>query len=265
VVYFPGCTANYNDPGGERRATIEILEHNGFEVIVPEGLCCGLPAQSLGARMLARDDALRTVNVLSRYADEGIPILATASSCGYTIRREYPVLLGTVRARQVADATVDVHEFLLDLHREGKLKTDFKRIATTCILHASCHMQAARGDAAARGLLQLIPDLELLPSPKGCCGMGGSFGFKAESFATSVAIGRLMTDELRRLNPTFLVTTNGNCRPQLEQGTNRKVLHTMTLLHKAYGLSPMKGVHRQHEGLAYQTMAGYMEKSRGGS
>ena len=47
VVYFHGCAANYNEPRVARMA-VEVLEHNGFRVIVPPQGCCGLPLQSNG-------------------------------------------------------------------------------------------------------------------------------------------------------------------------------------------------------------------------
>ncbi|MDA2917670.1 anaerobic glycerol-3-phosphate dehydrogenase subunit C, partial [Nitrospinae bacterium AH_259_B05_G02_I21] len=40
VVYFPGCFGDYNDPEGEARAAVEVLEANGFQVLVPEVKCC---------------------------------------------------------------------------------------------------------------------------------------------------------------------------------------------------------------------------------
>ena len=54
VVYFHGCAANYNEPRVGRMA-VEVLEHNGFEVIVPPQGCCGLPLQSNGAFEPARE------------------------------------------------------------------------------------------------------------------------------------------------------------------------------------------------------------------
>ncbi len=61
VVYFHGCGTEYYEPWeGER--VVAVLEHNGFEVIVPKQDCCGLPLQSSGLF----DDARRVVKRLAR-------------------------------------------------------------------------------------------------------------------------------------------------------------------------------------------------------
>jgi glycerol-3-phosphate dehydrogenase subunit C len=56
VVYFHGCAANYNEPGVGAMA-IDVLEHNGCEVIVPPQGCCRPTApveRQLRARPRAR-------------------------------------------------------------------------------------------------------------------------------------------------------------------------------------------------------------------
>ena len=134
--------------------------------MVPEGLCCGLPALSMGARMQARDEVLKNVTILRRYVREGMPIITSAASCGYMIRREYPELLETESAEEVAEATIDIHEFLADLHDEGKLDTSFKRINATCIFHPTCHMQVLGSHEAARELLEVVEGLEEVGIPE---------------------------------------------------------------------------------------------------
>ncbi len=59
VAYFHGCaTQHYEAEVG--KAIVAVLEHNGFEVILPAQNCCGLPMQSNGnfaeARRYARSN-----------------------------------------------------------------------------------------------------------------------------------------------------------------------------------------------------------------
>ena len=42
VVYYHGCATMYYEPF-IGKAAVAVLEHNGYEVIVPEQNCCGLP------------------------------------------------------------------------------------------------------------------------------------------------------------------------------------------------------------------------------
>ena len=60
-MYFHNCGTEYYEPW-EGENVMQILEHNGFEVIVPKQDCCGLPLQSSGLF----DDARKVVLRLAR-------------------------------------------------------------------------------------------------------------------------------------------------------------------------------------------------------
>ncbi len=260
VIYFAGCHADLYDPD-EKRATIEILEHNGFEVVLPDVVCCGMPAQSAGARMEAVDAALHNVNTL---LGNEWPIVTSAPSCGLMIREEYPGLLrGFERVADVAARTYDIHEFLWKLHLEKRLKEDFKRLPASVLFHPPCHLRAMGAAPAARSLLKLIPDVQLVEAPEVCCGQAGSFGFKTESYPLSQAIAKHAVDDYRLKNPTFLVTSNGTCLHQLQENLGRPLTHSMVLLHKAYGLSAFEGMHEIPAALAMKNLAAGMESSGG--
>jgi Fe-S oxidoreductase len=260
VIYFPGCFADFNDPHGEKRATIDVLERNGYEVLIPEVRCCGLSALSLGARMEAIECAQHNVNLLSGW---DLPIVTSAPSCGLMLKMEVPRLLPYEAARNVAGRVTDVHEFLLALHEKGELDENFKRIASTLLLHPTCHLRALGADKAARKVLQLIPSLELVEIPERCCGMAGSFGMKAESYDLSQAIGKRVFADIKAKNQMLLAASTGTCRMHISEGTCREVLHTMTLLQHAYGLSPLKGFHKVHEGVALESIKNHLAASEG--
>ncbi len=259
VIYFAGCFADFNDPLGEKRATIEILERNGFEVVIPEYRCCGLAALSLGARREAAENAQYNVKLLE---GTDLPIVTSAPSCGLMMRMELPRLIPGEAARRVAARVKDVHEFLADLHAEGRLDTGFKRVASTIVFHPTCHMRAMGADEAARRLLRLVPELRLVDVPRVCCGMGGSYGMKSENAGISLSMGRNLFTAIRAKDPTLLTASNGPCCRQLSEGTGREAIHTMTLLHRAYGLSPLDGFHKTHEGVALESLKNYMDKSQ---
>jgi len=56
VIYFAGCFADYNDPQGEKQATIDVLEANGYEVVIPSTSAAALRRRRWRAR---RGDGLR--------------------------------------------------------------------------------------------------------------------------------------------------------------------------------------------------------------
>ncbi|WP_343423145.1 hypothetical protein [Candidatus Flexifilum breve] len=50
-----------------------ILAHNGYDVVLPEQNCCGLPMQSNGEFDAARSHACRNLDHLAQYARAGDP------------------------------------------------------------------------------------------------------------------------------------------------------------------------------------------------
>jgi glycerol-3-phosphate dehydrogenase subunit C len=247
VVYFSGCFADFNDPLGEKRATIDVLERNGYEVIIPDYACCGVAATSLGARDEAVACSKRNVDVLG---GSDLPIVTSAPSCGLQLKTELPRLVETPEAKAVAARITDIHDFLWGLHQKKELDTTFKRIQSTLLLHPTCHLRAMGADRAARNVLKLIPGMELVEIPERCCGMAGSFGMKTETYDLSQAIGRKVFADVKKCDPTLLAASNGTCRMHIAEGTGREVPHTMTLLREAYGFSPLEGFHKVHEGIA---------------
>ena len=80
-------------------------------------------------------------------------------------------------------------------------------------------------DAENAVLQKLGLDYELLDS--GCCGMAGSFGFEADHYDVSVAIGeRRLLPAVRQCSPDTLVIADGfSCREQIAGLTDRGALH----------------------------------------
>ena len=114
MVFFHGCGANYYEPDMGRRA-VEVLEHNGLDVIIPRQGCCGLPLQSNGifddARRYVRNLAAR----LAPYARAGHDIVATSTSCGLMLKREAEEILGVEDAdlEAVRSRLYDICEYLV--------------------------------------------------------------------------------------------------------------------------------------------------------
>jgi Fe-S oxidoreductase len=77
------------------------------------------------------------------------------------------------------------------------------------------------------------------PAP-GCCGMAGAFGFEADKYEVSVAIGELeLLPAVRRASPECLIIANGfSCREQIAQSGGREALHLAEVIQMALpGLS----------------------------
>jgi len=86
--------------------------------------------------------------------------------------------------------------------------------------------------AFARTANQRIP-LVIVDAPDtGCCGMAGAFGFEADKFAVSQAIGeRVLLPAVRVAAADTLIVADGfSCREQIEQATGRRVMHLAEVL-----------------------------------
>jgi glycerol-3-phosphate dehydrogenase subunit C len=237
VVYFHGCGANYYEPPvGEM--VVAVLEHNGFQVLVPAQDCCGLPLQSNGNFEAARAYVRRLVANLARYARDGLPILASSTSCGLMLKREAREILGVEDddLKVVSEATYDVCEFLLLLHERGELRTDFQPLALTVPYHAPCQLRGHGIGKPALDLFALIENLRVIELDVDCCGIAGTYGLKREKYEISMAVGEGLFTALRESGGELAACDSETCRWQIEHGAGVRAVHPVELLHRAYGL-----------------------------
>ena len=80
--------------------------------------------------------------------------------------------------------------------------------------------------------LRLIPDLVVEPIEASCCGMAGAFGYDAETYDVSRAMGELsLLPAVRQADPGTLVVADGtSCRHQIADGAGRQALHAARVL-----------------------------------
>ena len=85
VAYFVGCSGKYLFPQ-VARATVEVLEHNGVTVYVPEQVCCGAPGMLEGDRDFAFASATANLETLRGCVDDGYDIVCSCPTCGYMLK-----------------------------------------------------------------------------------------------------------------------------------------------------------------------------------
>lgn len=233
VAYFYGCYTNTNevDVG---IAVVEVLEKNGCEVIIPKQDCCGMPAFGQGDFNSARNLALKNVRSLSRIAEAGYDIVFSSSTCGHMIRCEYPEFFEIEGADRIAMRIYDICEYLVHLHENGELNTDFKPIQARHPYHVPCHLKSMGIGFPALDILNLVPGLTLEDIDAGCCGLGGTYGFKKETYDVSVAIGQNLARTLREFGAPVVVSDCEGCRMQIKHLTELEAVHPVQLLRDAY-------------------------------
>ncbi len=236
VAYFAGCFARFHDPEGEATGTVKVLEANGIEVVVPEQHCCGIALITMGAERSVRADAERNLRVLLPLVDRGYTVVASAPSCGLALIEDYPRILGTDDARRLADHTIDVHQYLWRLYQKGEMRTDFKPVPISVVYHNACHSVAQGITEEPIRLLKLVPGVEVRPIEDSCCGIAGTYGMKAENYDRAMEIGDKLFQEIDRTKAEAILTGCGTCNIQIANGVKREVVHTMTILRRAYGV-----------------------------
>jgi Fe-S oxidoreductase len=234
VVLFHDTFMEYNCPEVGQAATL-LLEEAGFAVELVARKCCGRPAISKGVLEQARADARHNIDLLLPYARKGIPILGIEPSCILTLREDYLDLLPGDDTAQVAEQVMTIDEFLYQLHQRGELDIEFTTQPKRLLLHGHCHQKALVGTTPTLALLRLPEAYEVAEIPSGCCGMAGSFGYEAEHYDVSMAIGgqRLFPAVENADAETEIVADGISCRQQIQHATGRQARHLTEVLWEA--------------------------------
>jgi glycerol-3-phosphate dehydrogenase subunit C len=235
VVLFHGCAANYYEPH-VAMAAIDVLRRNGYETIVPEQVCCGLPRISNGLYESARGRARKNLGSLADYARRGYRIVGTSTSCTHTLKAEYREMLDLDDddATVVAHATWDICEFLVDLHEDGRLDTRFGRLDATLPYHAPCQLRSHGIGLPALDLFALVPGLHAVDLDHDCCGVAGTYGLKKEKYDIAMAVGEPLFRKIRESEAGLAACDSETCRWQIAQATATPVKHPIEILAEAY-------------------------------
>jgi L-lactate dehydrogenase complex protein LldE len=213
------------------RATVEVLERLGHEVVFPPAqTCCGQLHANSGYRHEAAALARRFVRVFDGFE----AIVAPSSSCVGMVRDVYPQLAreggdeklaGQVRA--LAARVFELSELLVKRLELTDVGAAFPHRVT---YHPTCHsLRVTRvGDAPLR-LLGAVQGLELvdLPEARECCGFGGTFALKNAETSSAMVI-----DKCRAIVSTgasVCTALDGSCLLQIGGRLSREQAGVRTL------------------------------------
>jgi L-lactate dehydrogenase complex protein LldE len=194
IALFVTCIGETLFPEAAR-ATVEVLERLGHEVVFPEGqTCCGQMHLNTGYARGAAGLVRHHVEVFERAVQDGAEaIVAPSGSCAGSVRHQHAALARRAgderlarRAEAVAARTYELSELLVDVLGVTDVGARYPHRVT---YHPTCHsLRVLRvGDRPLR-LLREVRDLDLveLPDAESCCGFGGTFAVKNAD--TSAAI-----------------------------------------------------------------------------
>jgi glycerol-3-phosphate dehydrogenase subunit C len=235
VALFATCTGDYNYPGIPANA-VRVLEHNGYSVVRPEQTCCGMPNLDGGDMDAFLAKASANVASLLPAVRAGHDIVVAQPTCSYTLKHEYPAMLDTDDAREVAAHTFDLMEFLDRLRRQKKLVTDWKQGFGKVAYHAPCHMRAQKFGAPGARLLGLLPDTKVEVVEQ-CSAVDGTWGMKAQYYEMGRKYARKLTDRVAGAQPDHVVSDCSLAALRIQKESGVRVLHPIESLALAYGIS----------------------------
>ena len=239
VAMLTGCAQDliFSDVN---RDTVEVLAHNGCEVVTPpRQLCCGSLHAHNGEWGMAQELARQQIEQFP--PDQFDAIISNAGGCGSHLKHYHKLLADDPAYRDRAvlwDKKVkDIHEWLMEIGIQPPAGPAPAQVVT---YHESCHLaHGQKITAQPRQLLSLIPNLKLveLPESTWCCGSAGIYNIVQPDMAN-----QLLDRKLKHIQSTGAsIVANGNsgCLLQLingakQKGLNLRVAHPVTLLAEAY-------------------------------
>lgn len=178
-----------------------------------------------------RQAEVNIASIRESVVERGVPVLGTSSTCTFTLRDEYPHLLG-IDTSDVRDSVELATRYIYRLLESGKAKLRFRKDApkVKVAYHTPCHMEKLGWSYYSIELLKMIPSVELTVLDSQCCGIAGTYGFKKENYETSQAIGEGLFRQIEATGCDVVATDCETCKWQIEMSTSKRVEHPLSIL-----------------------------------
>ncbi len=227
VAYFVGC-AEHNLIPQVAEAAIRVLNKHNVEVVIPDFVCCGMPAYGYGDMESALAMSKKNIDITCFLKVD--VIITTCATCGSMLKR-YSSLLSndedySRQANVLSDKVKDITEFLVDIGLNSEMGTLKRRVT----YHDPCHLgRFQKVTTQPRHILRSIPGVEFTEMAESnmCCGAAGSFNIEHHDLSTKV-LERKMAN-VARTGADLLVTSCPGCSMQLTYGIRKYRLKTESI------------------------------------
>ncbi|MEK6726802.1 MAG: (Fe-S)-binding protein [Deltaproteobacteria bacterium] len=251
VAWFKSCGFNYLLPEtGE--ATIRLIEGLGYEVVIPDNNCCGLPPYAHGYADAAKKLARKNIEALEKFE----MILTECGSCS-SFLKEYAELLSddpeyAERAKIVSERVVDSNDFIFNVltgtapnlrpFDELMARNSGTVPSLKVTYHDPCHLSRYQGiTREPREILRSVPGLEFIELPEAdwCCGGAGTYSVTNNEISMKILERKM--NNIKKTGADVVATSCPACMIQLSygirrEGLNIRVMHVNQLL--ALSLKP---------------------------
>ena len=213
------------------RATVELLERLGHEVVFPEAqTCCGQMHFNTGYQREAIPLVRRFVDVFKAYD----AVVAPSGSCVGMVRELYPMAANLANDKKLLYEVEELGEKVFELSEFLVKRTGVTDVGAyyphRVTYHPTCHsLRMLKVGDAPLELLRSVRGMDLveLPEAKECCGFGGTFAVKNAD--TSVA---MLGDKLRHILDTeaeICTAGDNSCLMHIGGGLKRQRAGTRTV------------------------------------
>ena len=248
IALFLTCLVDAVAPAAGR-ATVEVLERLGHEVVFPPGqTCCGQMHINTGYPDQALPLVRRHVQTFEPYE----AVVAPSGSCVGSVRHQHAAVARSHgdealadRAAAVAAKTYELSELLVDVLGVTDVGASYPHRVT---YHPTCHsLRMLRvGDKPLR-LLRSVRGIDLveLPGAEECCGFGGTFAVKNADTSTA-----MLADKMRSVLDTraeVCAAGDSSCLLHIGGGLSRLRTGVRTV-HLAEILAAQEGVAHEPAG-----------------
>ncbi|HJT21089.1 MAG TPA: heterodisulfide reductase-related iron-sulfur binding cluster [Nitrospira sp.] len=239
VALFSSCLVNYQatDIG---KATVQVLEKNGVDVVVPHQRCCGMPSFDIGDTRAIQEAASANVASLHPWIVQGYDVVVPTASCSLMLKREYPAMNGDERTKHVAERTFDVCEYLMKMKKNGQLAEDFVRSPGRVAYQIPCHLRDQNIGFKSKELLECAgAQVDVIEK---CSGHDGAWSAKKEFFTLSMTIAAKAVRAIEQAPADLIASDCPLAGLQLDQAGasahvgGKAALHPIQIVRDAYGL-----------------------------
>lgn len=238
VALLSGCAQTVLDPD-INAATIDVLNRNGIEVVVPEAQgCCGALSWHVGNLKQAQLFARANLDAFPQDVDA---IVTNAAGCGSGMHEYGLILKGTAEEQRAVEFAKRVCDVAVYLNGLDDLASFPDTLAPqTVAYHDACHLANAQGvRSEPRKLLERVPGLKLVEVPEGhlCCGSAGTYNIDQPEIANS--LGQQKAANIVATAADVVAMGNIGCLTQIANhldrtGSTIRPRHTMQVLRDAY-------------------------------
>ncbi|HEX8750533.1 MAG TPA: heterodisulfide reductase-related iron-sulfur binding cluster [Nitrospira sp.] len=241
VALFSSCLVNYQatDIG---KATVQVLEKNGVEVVLPEQQCCGMPSFDIGAIDAIQQAIKANVASLHAWVARGYDVVVPTASCSLMLKREYPDLQPDERTKEVAAKTFDICEYLMKMKKDGQLATDFVKKPGRVAYQIPCHLRDQNIGCKSKELMECAgAKVEVIEK---CSGHDGAWSAKKEFFSLSMKIAEKAVRAIEQTPADLVASDCPLAGLQLDQAGasahlgGKSSRHPIQIVRDAYGLRP---------------------------